>query len=124
MLAERKAARRLETKITVTIRMKIFDTGFNGREKRNEPQHDKTYKMTCAPDEDSDQLGHPPSLIRVFACTQSVAKDPMFLHANNEHSDQTGGYQACSDSSLGAHVILLVLTCCGSNVNVGLSRKE
>ena len=28
-----------------------------------EPQH----KMTCAPSEDSDQPGHPPSLIRVFA---------------------------------------------------------
>ena len=33
----------------------------------NEPQHDKTNKMTCAPSEDSDQPGHPPSLIRVFA---------------------------------------------------------
>ena len=32
-----------------------------------EPQHDKTNKMTCAPSEDSDQPGHPPSLIRVFA---------------------------------------------------------
>ena len=29
--------------------------------------HDKTNKMTCAPSEDSDQPGHPPSLIRVFA---------------------------------------------------------
>ena len=25
--------------------------------------HDKTYKMACAPSEDSDQPGHPPSLI-------------------------------------------------------------
>ena len=32
-----------------------------------EPQHYKTNKMTCAPSEDSDQPGHPPSLIRVFA---------------------------------------------------------
>ena len=32
-----------------------------------EPLHDKTNKMTCAPSEDSDQPGHPPSLIRVFA---------------------------------------------------------
>ena len=32
-----------------------------------EPPHDKTNKMTCAPKEDSDQPGHPPSLIRVFA---------------------------------------------------------
>ena len=29
----------------------------------NEPSHDK---MTCVPSEDSDQPGHPPSLIRVF----------------------------------------------------------
>ena len=28
-----------------------------------EPPHDKTKKMTCAPFKDSDQLGHPPSLI-------------------------------------------------------------
>ena len=32
----------------------------------NEPPHDNTNKMACAPSEDSDQPGHPPSLIRVF----------------------------------------------------------
>ena len=32
-----------------------------------EPPRDKTNKMACAPSEDSDQPGHPPSLIRVFA---------------------------------------------------------
>ena len=32
-----------------------------------EPPHDKTNKMACAPSEDSDQPGHPPSPIRVFA---------------------------------------------------------
>ena len=32
-----------------------------------EPQHDKTNKMACPPSEDSDQPGHPPNLIRVFA---------------------------------------------------------
>ena len=32
-----------------------------------EPRHDKTNKMACVPSEDSDQTGHPPSLIRVFA---------------------------------------------------------
>ena len=34
---------------------------------RIEPAHDKTYIMACAPGEDSDQPGHPPCLIRVFA---------------------------------------------------------
>ena len=32
-----------------------------------EPLHDKTNKMTCAPSKDSDQPGHAPSLIKVFA---------------------------------------------------------
>ena len=34
-----------------------------------EPPHDKTNKMTddCVPCEDSDQPGHPHSLIRAFA---------------------------------------------------------
>ena len=33
----------------------------------NEPAHDKTNNMTSALSEDSDQPGHPPSLIRLFA---------------------------------------------------------
>ena len=32
-----------------------------------EPFYDKTNKMAFAPSEDSDQPGHPPSLIKVFA---------------------------------------------------------
>ena len=32
-----------------------------------EPAHDKTSRMACAPSEDSNQSGNPPSLIRVFA---------------------------------------------------------
>ena len=36
-------------------------------QKVNEPRRDKTNKLTCAPSKDSDQPGHPPSLIRVFA---------------------------------------------------------
>ena len=34
--------------------------------KYSEPPHDKTNKMACEPSKDSDQPGHPPSLIRVF----------------------------------------------------------
>ena len=36
----------------------MFDTG---------TAHDKTNTMTCAPSEDSDQIGYPPSLIRILA---------------------------------------------------------
>ena len=42
----------------------------------------------CLPSKDSDQPGHPPSLIRVFALRSMVAKDPSF--ADSEDSDQTG----------------------------------
>ena len=33
----------------------------------HEPSHDKTNKVASAPNKDSDQPGHLPSLIRVFA---------------------------------------------------------
>ena len=39
----------------------------------NKPPHDKTNKMACAPSEDSNQPGHLPSLIRVFAVRMKKA---------------------------------------------------
>ena len=39
----------------------------DSRKKHFEPPHDKPNKMTSVPSEDSDQPGHPPSLISVFA---------------------------------------------------------
>ena len=48
-----------------------------------EPPHNKTNKMTV-PSEDSDQAGHPLSLIRVFAVLLVLTKDPSFLHADSE----------------------------------------
>ena len=41
-----------------------------------QPAHDKTNKMVCAPSEDSDQPGHPPSLIRVFAVRSMGSQGP------------------------------------------------
>ena len=59
-----------------------------------EPPHDKPTMWLCAQQRLRsaylDQHGHPPSLIRAFACAQWVAKDPSFLHADSEDSDQTG----------------------------------
>ena len=52
----------------------------------NEPQYDKTNKMTCAPSKDSDQPALPRSLIRMCA----VRFMGSFLHADSEDSDQTG----------------------------------
>ena len=56
----------------------------------------------CAPNEDSDQSGRMPRLIRVFACAQWVAKGLWFLHADSEYSDQTGRMPRLIWFSLGA----------------------
>ena len=40
---------------------------------RFEPQHDKTNNVAFKPSEDSDQPGHPPNLIRVFAVRMKKA---------------------------------------------------
>ena len=55
---------------------------------KNEPRHDKTIKMACAPSKDSDQPRHPPSLIRVFAVRRPFGS--LAIHwAHSEDSDQT-----------------------------------
>ena len=67
----------------------------------NEPPHDKTNKMACAPSEESDQPGHPPSLFRVFAVRMKKAWTLSY---------PLNGCPGWSESSLGAHATLLVLS--------------
>ena len=50
----------------------------DSRKKHFEPPHDKTNKMFFVPSEDSDQPGHPPSLIRVFAVRSLGGLGPKF----------------------------------------------
>ena len=54
-----------------------------------EPPHDKTNKMACAPREDSDQPGHPPSLISI-SCRMMKAWVFSYPLSASEGSDQTG----------------------------------
>ena len=61
----------------------------------------------CAPSEDSDQPG---------LCTQWITKDPMFLHVDSEDSDQTGQMPRLIRVLVGRTLILLVLSCRGSNL--------
>ena len=63
-----------------------------------QPEHDKTYTITCAPTEDSDQPGLPPILIRVFSVRFRVDKNLNHLQTDSEDSDQT------EQSSLGSNV--------------------
>ena len=56
-----------------------------------EPERDKTNKMTCAPSEDSDQPGHPPSLSRVFdVCSMGSYGPKVSSCGHSKDSDQTG----------------------------------
>ena len=56
----------------------IFVAYVDPRKKHFEPPHDKTNKMTFVHSEDSDQPGHPPSLIRVFAVRSVGSLGPNF----------------------------------------------
>ena len=57
---------------------------------KNKLPHDKTNKMTMRPAKTQISLGIRPVWPESSLCTQWVAKDPCFLHADNEDSDQTG----------------------------------
>ena len=66
---------KLQNTAMLVVNGKVVEDAFPGwsealkiiRVEPYEPSQDKTNKMICAPSEYSDQPGHPPSLIRVFA---------------------------------------------------------
>ena len=58
--------------------------------KRFEQHHDKTNKMTVRPAKTQISLGIRPVRSEASLCAQCVAKDPSFLQADSEDSDQTG----------------------------------
>ena len=58
--------------------------------RKTEPRHDKTNKMSVRPAKTRISLGIRPVWSEALLCTQWVVKDPSFLHADSEDSDQTG----------------------------------
>ena len=56
----------------------------------NEPHRDKTNNMTVRPANIQISLGIRPVWSESWLCAQWVAKNPRFLHADSEDSDQTG----------------------------------
>ena len=74
-----------------------------------EPAHNKTNKVTCAP---QWRLKSALNIQTVFAVCSMGSLDPMFLHADRE------------DWSDWAHVILLVLACCVSKDGTRGSLKH
>ena len=79
-----------------------------------EPPHDKTNKMTVCPVETQISLGVCPVWSESSLCTQWVAKNPRFLHADSEDSDQTGRMPRLIWVFAGRTIILLVLSWGGS----------
>ena len=69
----------------------------------------------CAPSEDSDQLGHLPSLIRVFSVRMKKHWILSYPLSAQRRLIRLGGCPGWSESSLGAHAIFLVLSWGGSN---------
>ena len=85
--------------------------GHNNDESANDLPHDKTNRMSVRlakirPDWSESSL-----------CAQWVAKDPSFLHADSEDSDQTGRMPRLICVFNGRKVILLVLSWGSSNAN-------
>ena len=56
----------------------------------NKPRHDKTNKVTVHPAKTQISLDIRQVWSESSLCAQRVAKDPSFLHADSEDSDQTG----------------------------------
>ena len=81
-----------------------------------ESPHDKTIKMACAPSENSDQPQHLPSLIRFFAVHMKKPWALSYSLSAQRRLVRLGGCPGWSESSLGAHAILLVLSWDGSQL--------
>ena len=78
----------------------------------------KPTKWCVRPAKTQLSLGIRPVWSESSLCAHWVAKDPSFLHADSEDSDQIRRMLGWSESSLGAHAILLVLPWGGLNAKL------
>ena len=77
--------------------------------------------MACAPSEDSGQPGHPPSLISL-CCPHVESLGPYLpIERTTKTLIRLGRHPSWSESSLGAHATLLVLSWGGSNSSTSVS---
>ena len=81
---------------------------------QQEPWHDKTNKISVRPAKTQISLGIRPVWSESSLCTQRVDKDPSFLRADSEDSDQTGRMPRLIRIFAWRVVILFVLSCRGS----------
>ena len=79
-----------------------------------EPRHDKTSKMSVRPAKTQISLGIRQVWSDSSLCAQWVDKNPSFLHADSEDSDQIGWMSRLIRVFARRTAILLVLSCRGS----------
>ena len=79
--------------------------------RKNCSSRDKTNKIICVPSIDSDQPGHPLSLISVHCALKGKLKTKAFFTWTAKTLITLGGCSDWSEFLLGAHVISLVLLC-------------
>ena len=89
-----------------------------------EPLHDKTNKKTVCPAKTQISLGIHPVWSEASLCTQWVAKDPSFLHADSEDSDQTGRKPRLIWVFAGCTLILLGLSWHGSFIQAWIIHVQ
>ena len=90
---------------------------FSGFGVSYEPRHDKTNSVFVRPAKTQISLVIHPVWSESSLYTQWVAKDPSFLHADSEDSDETGRMARLIWVFAGHTLILLVLSCRGSYSN-------
>ena len=86
----------------------------DSRKKHFEPPHVKTNTMIFMPSDDSYQPGHPPSLISLRCALSGYIRTQFCFRRTALTLIRLGECPGWSESSLGAQIILLVLSCCGS----------
>ena len=85
----------------------------------DEPPRDKTSIMTVRPAKTQINLGIRPVLSESSLCAQWVAKDPRFLHADSENSDQTGRMPRLILVFAGRTTTLVASSWGGSDIIIG-----
>ena len=101
--------------ISEALKATVLNRCKNNRKKR-EPRHDKTNKMCVRPAKTQISLGIRPVWSESSLCTQWIAKDPRFLHADSEDSDQTWQMPRLIWVFAGRTVTLLILSCRGPHL--------
>ena len=104
----------------------LWDCWKKERKTWYEPPHDKTNKMACAPSKDSDQPEHLPSLIKIFTVRMKKAQvlSNQFIKCTAKTLIRLGGCPGWSESSLGAQIMLLVLSRGSSYQNWSAADKK